>query len=269
MTAPRFLKLDPALFKRLPPLRKAAAALAAFRTWRPEASLLEIADSLGVPESTARRWDGWLAELDAPGATDGATGGATGGALSTITSDMRRERGEGNSPPPSLRDRMKKTERSDDQVALLVDAYMARNTNDRVIARQVHGRLHDDLRQRRYAAADAARFLDATPALDGWPSDLSRKVVAWTESLGQYAAKTAEIAAWAAWRRRLANVAAGEPCWDTEGCEHRVAAVDAEAGWVDVRHGGFELRIQVPQDGRPWVFEAEAMPLFAGGPGRA
>jgi len=36
---PQFLKLDPALFRRLPAGRKAAAALAAYRAWDAAASL--------------------------------------------------------------------------------------------------------------------------------------------------------------------------------------------------------------------------------------
>jgi len=65
---PPFWKLDLGLFRRLPPRRKAAAVLAACRAYRPEASLREAAVALGIPTSTARRWAGWLAELDMTGA---------------------------------------------------------------------------------------------------------------------------------------------------------------------------------------------------------
>lgn len=65
---PKFWNVELGLIRRLPPKRKAAAVLAACRAYRPEASFPEVAVALGISESTARRWAGWLAELDTPGA---------------------------------------------------------------------------------------------------------------------------------------------------------------------------------------------------------
>jgi len=287
---PKFLKLDPVLFRRLPTLRKAAVGLAAYWEWRPQASLLEAADVLGIPESTARRWAAWLEEL-------GATGGATRGAPSSMQVDIRGGEGESNGAPAPLVSQVQ-GETAHDAAVILATAYMVRTTRRSVTTSETYARILEDLRSKAYAARDLAVYLDATPHTEAYPRDLARTVTMYLEHLNLGRAEARRQTAWIALRRRLRNVSPGDTAWPTDEARAppwTVIEVDAEAGclvvrlrtpldqlyasingrvggiWAERAHlarGQYRVEDRTlagPDDLVAWTFEAETMPLFAAG----
>ncbi len=258
MASPKFLKLDPDLFRRLPAGRKAAAALAAYREWEPEASLTEIAGALGLSEATARRWATWLEE-DAAGTpsktvdrrlrcTNGAVRGAvcdvtngavcdvTNGALSTMDETIRGGEGEKRPPAPLVARLQDETDEA--ASVILAAAYMARTTRRNVTTAEAHAVILDDLRSDRYTAPGLAKYLEATPHVDVYPRQLAQAVANYLEHLNLSRTEAKRQTAWAAIRRRLRNVSVGDVAWPTEDPGARpwaIIDVDVEAGRVHLK----------------------------------
>ena len=289
MPDPTWVKLDLARLRDRGPRDVMTAVFEALVAYRPDASTADLAAFLGVTPRAVRSYRIRASERTSQAAAKRNGRSAQNGTdvppkrnarsapngtsvpLSHYKGDVKdRERQRQNPPSPSLRDQIKTATDGRQKVALLVAGYMARCTNAKVQPREFQGRLLEDLREKRYTPEDAARYLQDTPAVTGWPSEFAGQVTSWIETLSQRAAKGREVAAWAAWRRRLRTVTAGEPCWRSgaEGdLDGSVIEVDAETAFVTVRLRGDRLDVRTPADGAAWTFEVEAMPLFAAAAG--
>lgn len=207
-----------------------------------------------------------------PCASDAHSGAPRAGPpLTTPPVGVTAERGGGREatatapPPPSLRDQVK--QHGGDVVAALVEGYQGR-TIHRVPYTEAAACITDDLRGA-YRPDDLAAYLDATPHVRAWPRDLAAAVAVYLNHRNATAAAQKRLAAWSAWRRRVALLAPGEALWqkDLERLVWRVTAIDAEGGVVKaVRRdsGGrrYETEIRTPEEGAAWVTEAETMPLL-------
>lgn len=285
MRPPNFVKIDLAALRAFGPRRLGPALVAALLEFRPGATTADLAAWLRIDERLARRWlagaEGrWrpgrhsvVVAADARDRTPGtvlrtpgtAPADARDRALHCSENGTERE-GEETAPSPVLRRTDGKT---DGGTQNLVAAYLAR-TIRRVPHHEAAAHILADLRGGAYTAADLEAYLAGVPAIRDWPRDLAGSVGAWLNTRNVAEAKGREMAAWSAWRKRLALLGPGEALWEARvpSAIWRAREVDAEAGWAEIvlrvpgRCPDFRT-LAGPGAGLGWIFEVEAAPLLA------
>jgi len=179
----------------------------------------------------------------------------------------------------------------------LAEAYMLRALNLPVTATEARIYIAGDLNQGRYTTVDLGRYLDLHYPIACYPRQLAEEVATWLNTINIRLGEQQQMAVWAAWRRRLADVRVGDeasaneplpadtPAW-------QVAEVDAEAGHVVLarewsgeelipagepfRQNYFAAHPKAPERlvekqvlddpdvGKPWTFGRMDTPLLAG-----